>query len=200
MKPSFPNIVHGRAPARARGVSLVEVLVTMAVLAFGLLGLAAFQAKAHVGTLESYQRAQAAVLLQDMQSRLAGNPANAADYVLDAPLGTGDDIEGDCALLEARSERDLCEWSAALKGAAEQRDDGAQAGAMQDARGCITEVRASNEAAGVCTPAVYLVTVVWQGMHPTRAPSQACGKDLYGEETHRRAVSVRVAVGLPGCT
>lgn len=187
-------------PQPARGVSLVEVLVTMAVLAFGLLGLAAFQAKAHVGTLESYQRAQAAVLLQDMQSRLAGNPAAAADYVTEGPLGTGDEIEGDCASEADRSARDLCEWSTALKGAAEQRDDGSEAGAMQDARGCITEVQASNEAAGVCTPAVYLVTVVWQGMHPTRAPAQACGKDLYGEDTHRRAVSVRVAVGLPGCT
>jgi type IV pilus assembly protein PilV len=185
--------------SRARGVSLIEVLITMVVLAFGLLGLAAFQAKAHVGTIESYQRAQAAVLLQDMGARLSCNSAAAASYVTAAPLGTGSAVGEDCALEAAGSARDLCEWSAALKGAAEQRDD-SKVGAMQDARGCIQEVRAKNEAAGVCTPAVYLVTVVWQGMHATRAPAQACGKDLYGEDTHRRAVSVRVAVGLPGCT
>ena len=82
---------------RARGLSLVEVLVTLVVLAFGLLGLAAFQAKAHVGTIESYQRAQAAVLLQDMQSRLSSNGAHAADYLTDAPLGTGSELGDDCA-------------------------------------------------------------------------------------------------------
>lgn len=194
--PSFPPTRH------ARGLSLVEVLITLVVLAFGLLGLAAFQAKAHVGTLESYQRAQAAVLLHDMQSRLSGNSAHAADYTTDEPLGAGSEVGEDCTAEAAGSARDLCEWSAALKGAAEQRGTGtstSNVGAMQDARGCIAEVQAKNEAAGVCTPAVYLVTVAWQGMHPTRAPAQACGKDLYGEDTHRRAVSVRVAVGLPGC-
>ncbi|MFC0254501.1 prepilin-type N-terminal cleavage/methylation domain-containing protein [Massilia consociata] len=189
-----------RRVGRERGVSLVEVLVTVVVVAFGLLGLAAFQAKAHVGSIESYQRAQAAVLLQDMQARLAGNSGHAGDYVTGAPLGTGSELGQDCAAEPAGSARDLCEWSAALKGAAERRADGNNAGAMQDARGCVTQVRAMNDAPGVCIPAVYLVTVAWQGMHATRAPAQACGRDQYGPDTHRRAVSVRVAVGLPGCT
>ena len=195
MKPSLPF----PAKAGARGVSLVEVLITMVVLAFGLLGLAAFQAKAHVGTIESYQRAQAAVLLQDMQARLSANSANAAGYVTPAPLGTGSTLGTDCAAAAVGKARDLCEWNLALKGAAEQRGT-TNAGAMQGARGCIALARASNEAPGVCTPAVYLVTVAWQGMHATRAPAQACGKDQYGTDTHRRAVSARVAIGLPGCS
>ena len=185
---------------RQGGVTLVEVLITMVVVAFGLLGLAAFQAKAQVGSIESYQRAQAAVLLQDMQSRLAGNSANAADYVTDGAIGTGDDLDQDACAGATGSARDLCEWSAALKGAAERREDGNNAGAMQDARGCITEVRPMNDSPGVCTPAVYLVTVAWQGLHATRAPAQECGRGLYGDDTNRRAVSVRVAVGLPACT
>lgn len=187
------------SPVRARGVGLVEVLVTMVVLAFGLLGLAAFQAKAHVGTIESYQRAQAAVLLQDMQARLSGNSAHADDYVTTAPLGTESALGSDCSAAASAAARDLCEWNAALQGAAEQRD-GNNAGAMQGARGCIERVRAKDESAGVCTPAVYLVTVAWQGMHPTKAPAQACATGEYGADTHRRAVSARVAVGLPGCT
>lgn len=181
------------------GASLVEVLVTMVVMAFGLLGLAAFQAKAHVGSIESYQRAQASVLLQDMQSRISGNSDNAADYVTATPLGTGDEPEDDCSTL-AGSARDLCEWSRALQGAAEQREGSGNTGAMEGARGCITQVRAMNDSPGVCTPAVYLVTVAWQGMHPTRAPALACGRGLYGTDTHRRAISVRVAIGLPRCT
>lgn len=190
---SFPPSV------RARGVGLVEVLITLVVLAFGLLGLAAFQAKAHVGTIESYQRAQAAVLLQDMQARLSANGANAAAYVTPAPLGTNSTLGTDCAAATAGKDRDLCEWNLALQGAAERRS-GNNAGAMQGARGCIALVRAMNDAPGVCTPAVYLVTVAWQGMHPTKAPAQACGKDQYGTDTHRRTVSARVAIGLPGCT
>jgi type IV pilus assembly protein PilV len=185
--------------ARQRGVSLIEVLVTMVVLAFGLLGLAAFQTKAQVGSIESYQRAQAAVLLQDMQSRLTGNSANADSYVTADPLGTGDALDtDDCSGAAAGSARDKCEWSAALKGAAEQRGK-VSGGAMEGARGCIARVRDKNEAAGVCTPAVYLVSVAWQGRHATRAPAQACGKGKYGDDTNRRAISVRVAVGLPTC-
>jgi type IV pilus assembly protein PilV len=184
--------------ARQRGVSLIEVLVTMVVLAFGLLGLAAFQGKAQVGSIESYQRAQAAVLLQDMQSRLTGNSADADSYVTTDPLGTDDTLNIDCSAEAAGSARDKCEWSAALKGAAEQRP-GVLGGAMEGARGCVTRIQVKNEAAGVCRPAIYLVSVAWQGRHATRAPSQACGKGKYGDDTNRRAISARVAVGLPSC-
>jgi len=190
---------HRLTPRRERGTSLVEVLVTVVVVAFGLLGLAAFQAKARIGSIESYQRAQASVLLHDMQARIAGNNANAADYVTTTPLGTGDGQSEDCSALAAGAGRDRCEWSLALKGAAARNADNSKAGAMQDARGCITEVQPANPATGVCQPAIYLVTVAWQGLHPTKAPAQACGQGKYGPDTHRRAMSVRVAVGLPGC-
>lgn len=180
------------------GTSLVEVLVTMVVVAFGLLGLAAFQSKAQVGSIESYQRAQAAVLLQDMQSRLAGNSAAADGYVTTSALGTSDTVT-DCSTAAAGSARDKCEWSQALKGAGEVKQGGGRVGAMQGARGCVARLQAMNDALGVCTPAVYLVTVAWQGMHPTKAPAQTCGAGLYGPDTNRRALSVRVAVGLPNC-
>jgi type IV pilus assembly protein PilV len=158
-----------------RGVSLVEVLITMVVLAFGLLGLAAFQTKTQVGSIESYQRAQAAVLLQDMQSRLSGNSADAANYLTTTPLGTGDGQDTDCSTAAAGSARPP--WR----------------------RGCITQVQVQNTARGVCTPAIYLVSVAWQGLHATRAPAQACAKDKYGADTNRRVISARVAVGLPTC-
>ena len=67
-----------RNPCSERGVTLVEVLVTVVILAFGLLGIAAFQAKAQVGSIEAYQRAQAVVLLQDMRKR-PGRPATNAN-------------------------------------------------------------------------------------------------------------------------
>lgn len=186
-------------PARQNGTSLLEVLITMIVLAVGLLGLAAFQAKAQVGAIESYQRAQAVVLLEDMYSRMRGNPTEAASYVTAEPLGTGA-ATADCSAAAAGSARDLCEWNLALQGAAELKDAN-NAGAMQGARGCISTVQEPDPSSGVCRPGIYLVAVAWQGMHKTQASPIACGENLYGDDdSDRRAISVRVAVGLPSCS
>jgi type IV pilus assembly protein PilV len=184
-----------------RGVSLVEVLVTMVIVAFGLLGLAAFQTKAQVGQVESYQRAQAAVLLQDMVSRINGNSIAAASYVTgtSTPLGTGDSTGTACAAKATQVLRDQCEWSAALKGSTESKGT-AQVGGIQGARGCIVQVQAMDATPGICKPGVYLVTVAWQGLHPTKEPAQTCGTATqYGGAGYRRAVSSRIAVGLTGC-
>lgn len=188
-----------RSPPRQRqaGTTLIEVLVTVVLLAFGLLGIAAFQAKAQVGSIEAYQRAQAIVLLEDMQARMLGNGDNIASYVTTEPLGAENTEYDDCAGL-AEAERDKCEWQQALLGAAELQGS-AKLGAMKDARGCIAQVQARDASDGVCTPGIYLVSLAWQGMHPTAAPALVCGKDAYGPDTNRRAISVRVALGVPGC-
>ena len=183
---------------RQRGTSLLEVLITMVLVAFGLLGIAAFQAKAQLGSIEAYQRAQAVLLLEDLQSRISGNSGQANAYLTTTALGTGDALPLDCGSVAAGSTRDLCEWSAALKGASEVKA-GAMIGAMIGARGCVSQVQAKDDSSGVCRHAIYLVTVAWQGMHPTIAPAFACGRDAYGADTNRRAISVRVAVGLPNC-
>lgn len=206
MLPPFPP-----RHARQRGTTLVEVLVTVILLAFGLLGIAALQAKAQVGTIESYQRAQAVVLLQDMRARIISNGDAAADYVTgtSTPLGTSTTNPGlaDCDALaaaadpdKATSVRDLCEWSNALKGAAEVQGT-TTTGAMIGARGCIEQIQAQDASAGVCRPGIYRLTVAWQGMHPTRTQSLACGANAYGNnDSYRRAISVQVAVGLPSCS
>jgi type IV pilus assembly protein PilV len=187
-------------PHASAGLSLVEVLVTVVILAFGLLGIAALQAKMQVGSIESYQRAQAVVLLDDLRARLLGNPAHAADYVTTAPLGTGDSPAADCTTLAIGAARDLCEWSQELQGAAEQTSSGANSGAMIGARGCVEQVQAPDPTAGVCKPGVYRVTVAWQGMHETRASSLACGANQYGPDANRRAIAVQVTIGLPDCS
>jgi type IV pilus assembly protein PilV len=183
------------------GVSLVEVLVTVVIVAFGLLGIAVFQTKSQVGSIEAYQRGQAVVLLQDLRARLAGNPEHAADYVTESPLGTEDDQPDDCSGL-AGAAHDKCEWSRALKGAA-LVDTAGQNGAisaMLGARGCVEELQAKSETAGACRPGLYRISVAWQGLHPTKAPALTCGKDQYGADTNRRAISVRVAIGVPHCS
>lgn len=183
---------------RQRGTTLLEVLVTVVLLAFGLLGIAAFQAKAQVGSIEAYQRAQALVLLEDMQARMTSNSSMMATYVTGTtPLGVSDTSTAGCAGLTG-ADLDKCEWSSALKGAAEVKASD-RIGAMTGARGCIEEIQAANPADGVCQPGIYLITVAWQGMHPTVASSLTCGKDAYGADTNRRAIAARVSVGTPTC-
>jgi hypothetical protein len=45
-------------------------------------------------------------------------------------------------------------------------------------------------------PREFVVTVTWQGLVPTAAPSfTACGEGLYGDERMRRALVARVTIG-----
>ena len=182
-----------------RGSTLLEVLVTIVILAFGLLGLAGMQAKIQLAEMESYQRAQAILLLSDMSERISANRAQAASYVSTDPYGTGDSQPSSCAAVAAGVALDLCQWSNALKGAAE-KSGAANSGAMIGARGCITQIQAPDPTAAVCTPGIYLVSVTWQGLHPTAAPSVTCAQGRYGSDALRRAISNRVSVGLPSCS
>ena len=71
-----------RKPARrSGGFALVESMVTVVVVAFGLLGVAGLVSRSFVTEVDAVQRAQAAMLLQDMVTRIEGNRANAAQYV-----------------------------------------------------------------------------------------------------------------------
>ncbi|PWF41596.1 type IV pilus modification PilV family protein [Massilia glaciei] len=185
-------------PRRHDGTTLIEVLVTMVILAFGLLGLAAFQSKVQIGSLESYQRAQAVILLADMQARMNGNYVNAGSYV-GATYGAGDTVTS-CAGVAAGGARDRCEWSLALLGGSEKGTDASNLGAMTGARGCVTQIQARVSNPGVsCVRGIYLVSVAWQGLHATIPPSPVCGKGQYGEDTMRRVITARVVAGTPEC-
>lgn len=157
------------------GTSLIEVLVAMVVLAIGLLGLVGLQARLNILQIESYQRAQAMTILNDMVARMSLNrnattSAAASDnYITTTPLGTGMVCPTN---VSTRKNADLAQWCSALQGAAET--NGGNVGAMAGARGCIEVFNAGDQE--------YRVTVAWQGMAPLAAPpaSIACGAGLYG--------------------
>lgn len=185
--------------ALQQGTTLLEVLITIVILAFGLLGLAGLQSKMTLAELESYQRGQAVLVLNDMVGRISANRGNAQNYVSGTTFGTGDTTQPtSCATLATRAAQDQCEWSKALQGAAETSGT-AKVGAMIGAKGCITQIQAANSALGVCTPGVYQIAVAWQGLNLTVAPSVSCGQNSYGDERYRRVLSTNLAIGLPTC-
>ena len=178
-----------RARERQSGFTMIEVLVTIAILVVGLLGLAAMQTLSTLAELESYQRSQALVLVRDMADRMTANKAQITSYVASdvglAPIDCAAYIPippspGDYKL-------DLCEWNNQLNGSSEKVDAGTKnVGAMIGARGCIVRL----------DPVTFLVTVAWQGLSRAGIPVEACGANAYGDDANRRTVSMVVRLAL----
>lgn len=188
---------HPQQNRRPAGTSMLEVLVTLVILLVGLLGLAGLMVQSQRAETESYQRAQALILLQDMAGRINANrtaancyaittdPVNGAPY-----LGTGAAAPPPCSLgtVEAYSlaNNDLAAWNQLLVGSAESMG-ATNVGGLIGARGCVSYN---------ATTGVYLISVAWQGLGKTLAPGAGlgCGKGLYGDEAQRRVVSMTLQV------
>lgn len=170
------------------GLTLIELMVTILILLVGLLGLAGLQSRLQQAEIESYQRAQALILLGDMASRMQANRYNAADYITGTDLAPGTAIGAqDCA--PAGPERhsiDRFEWCQALLGAAETDPANNRVGAMIGGRGCIQDM-GNRE---------YMITVAWQGLIDIEPPpaSVACGQGAFGDERQRRAVTTLIRI------
>ena len=187
---------------RQSGFTLLEVLVSLTILVFGLLGLIGMQAQSQIATFESYQRGQALILVQDMADRLSTNRKAAGCYAITTSttagtpyLGTSATAATACAAgvgttaTRATAQTDLQAWNDALVGASELSGTD-KVGGVLGARGCITFSATTN---------AYRVAVAWQGMAATVAPTAGdtaatCGKDLYGSEAQRREVSVTIRI------
>jgi len=191
MKTRQSHARQTRGPRRQAGATLIEVLVSLVILMIGLLGLVGVMIHSQRAQLESYQRVQALMLVQDMAARISANKAVADCYVLAAPIGTGNTTvpaAGACALAtatvsqKARVVQDLTDWRDLLLGSAESAA-GSAVGGVLAARGCITQ-----------DGNTFKISIAWQGLAPTSAPPAGipCAQGLYGDDTARRAVSVTV--------
>lgn len=183
-----------------RGFMLLEVLITVVILAFGLLGLVGLQSRMQLSEVETYQRAQAVLLIADMADRMSTNRPVVTQYGADTAvvtLGTGVSDATNCAVATPGPARDMCEWSLALKGASETKGS-TNLGAMIGALGCIERVQAP--VASTCTPGIYRVSVAWQGLQPTGASNLTCGQGSYGSnDALRRVVPVDVVMPALSC-
>lgn len=207
-----------RAPSSRRiprglGFSLIEVLVAILIIVVGLLGLAGLQARAQVAEFESYQRAQALVLLYDMVERLNNNRLTGSCFAITTDTANGSPYFGDsaspvtpsCAVDTAANNAmavaAMTAWDGLLQGSSEKKGAAAtNVGAMIGARGCVSYNSASEyvnatTGANITGTGEYTVAVSWQGMAETFAPTATCGKGLYGSESKRRTVwtTLRIA-------
>ena len=184
---------------RQSGFSMVEVLVALIILMVGLLGLAGLMIQSQRSEMESYQRVQALILLQDMYGRINVNRNVTSCYITPTYLGTpatgttpvaapactaaGATSSPSTLLQKTQAQNDMTAWSLLLTGAGET-SGGTSIGAMIGARGCLsynnylvsTELPEYSPTTGLATGAViagsgiYTLSVAWQGMGDTFAP------------------------------
>jgi type IV pilus assembly protein PilV len=111
-----PTLSCRQRANRETGVSLIEVLVTLLIVAIGLLGAFALQVKAlrynHEATLRTLAVAQAADMMDRIRANLAGVRAGAYDSLSGIPGSWTDCASGSCSPSQM-AVYDQYEWNTA---------------------------------------------------------------------------------------
>lgn len=188
-------------PSGERGAMMIEILVTIVICVIGLWGLTEVQTRLQQSEVESYQRSQALMLLEDMEARLNLNRTQAARYVTASALGPSTSCSG-LTSNNSLAQTDLRQWCGLLQGVSETTTSGgttSNVGSMIGARGCVEDLGAGD----------FMVTVAWQGLAPLSAPpsSVTCGSGSYNQtgtactnDRCRRVLTTIVRVGDLTCT
>lgn len=179
---------HHKQRSGQRGFLLIEVLVSLVIIAFGLLALAGFVTKATAMAVDTTQRTRASSLLSDMAGRLVSNKqlALGGSYVAATQPATGYGTPGATSTVcpgVGVAGADLCNWHNLLLGA-----NDAQAGGNAAAlgyRGCITR--------DAVAP-IFTITVAWGGTTPGEVPNDTCGAGQFGTDTYRRVLRTTVRI------
>jgi len=188
---------------------MIEVLITVFVVAIGLLGIASVQFISKRSNFEAVQRTTATLLANDIIERMRANPGMLIEYAgsasspiapLGGPTATRTQPAIDCTASVcdpfALSQYDLWEWETALNGLSEQISiGGAVTGGLNSPTACITTTGA---AGAVDRSGRYDVAIAWRGGTQLQNPvisdcGQGSGK-YNGEDgsadTHRRVLIV----------
>jgi type IV pilus assembly protein PilV len=178
-----------------RGVTMVEVLVSIIVFSIGLIGIARLQVVSKQSNYDSVQRVTATIMAQDILSRMRANGGELFTYVTANGLNTigrGSitneptpvcDAANTCTG-EQLADHDLWEIEQALDGVSEQNDDGDSLGGLSQPTACI-----SGPVDG--SAGVYTVTIVWRGkteLVNSNASTCGDGTGLYGSNHEFRRI------------
>ena len=154
------------------GVGLIEVLVTILVVAIGLLSAAALQTISKKIHFEAVERSVAAQLMQDISQRMRANSRNLNLYTATdatvSPEPTTNCLAEECNGAELAA-YDLYQWGQALLGATETDDENQKVGGLAFPTGCIRANAAPNQ---------YEIVLTWRG---TSARPKETGDDTCGD-------------------
>lgn len=96
-----------------RGDTMIEVLVTIIIIAVGVLGAAALQVTTLKNLSSSHSASVAAILAEDFSERMRANPDEALDndaYVHNAAPGTFPDCAADACSMAQLATYDMGTW------------------------------------------------------------------------------------------
>ena len=184
---------------RCRGFTMIEVLVTLVILLFGLLGIAGMMAKGQRAAYEALQRQQALAMVADMAERIIGNRSQAVAYAAAAPLtqpaGAGyglnyakllNNSTTNCATATCSADQlvsyDIAMWEGLMLGYSERLVAGTtRVGGILNANGCIVELADTSAncpippSTGRRFTRTLRISVAWQGSEDSVDPSLVSG-------------------------
>lgn len=179
------------------GNSLIEVLVTLAIVSVALLSSIALQLQSKRSNFDAAQRTTAAHLVDGLLERMRANPAALIEYSLAGEVGSGSrgtnppvncaDAAANCGP-EHLAGFDLWEWEQLLDGTTELNANNEPVGGLSFPVACIRGPAAGDSG-------VYTVAIAWRGLTESVEPDvDDCGADSadYGEDgAYRRVLVVR---------
>ncbi|QQX81505.1 type IV pilus modification protein PilV [Shewanella sp. KX20019] len=154
-----------------RGLSLIEVMVSLVILVVGLIGIFNLHIIAKRGSFESFQQTQATYLANDIVNRMKLNRSELSSYA-DTYTGAKTAVKSCETNICTTGETllwDKYQWDQSLIGAAEQIGE-QNVGGLDSPVACITE------SAGTIS-----VIIAWRGIREMSASSTTeadCGSSL----------------------
>lgn len=192
----LPSGVLGLSSYRESGVTLIEVLIAVLVLAIGFVGTMRMQGIAKQSNFEALQRTQAVFIAKDMLEKMEANRSSAG--VLDQYKGSYSGqseskpstscFGGSGCNVDNLVNWDRYQFDQAIFGASHTLN-GSSVGSMIDAKGCI------HVKDGLVT-----IALVWKGLpisHPAALPDGV--SDCAGhipDEAKRRSYVLKTYIGV----
>jgi len=186
-----------------RGISMIEVLIAVFVLAVGMLGTASLQLTSKRSSMEAKSRTMATMVAQGFVERMRMNPRQLATYtnagagrVLNGATFAAVDCTVACTDIEMAN-LDLYELEQALIGAAEEIG-GTAVGGISEPRACINGPDGGS--------GTYTVAIAWRGLTRLSDPTvHTCGQgsgvydtaDGAQTDVYRRVLLVDTFIAVP---
>lgn len=181
------NANNKKSAKKQKGMTFIEVLVSLFIMVTGILGAVAMQANAKKGSFDAMQRSLASSLTQDIIERMRSNDFNAIGAYAGVNYGAALNAvptkrcstrAGLCTPAEMAI-NDQYEWELALMGA-DVTNGSDSAGGLVDARACVS---VNNNA--------VTVVITWEGRTELiNGSTEGCGTT----GSQRRQVSVEAFV------